>query len=588
MGAVQTSINSGSTSTRYPSRTDADLQTLVNESSEMAALSLIKTEKTKDFGLARWVHQTTKGHRLDFNNHSYLVSIYEDDANITVIRKSVQSGISDRNIVKTMAAVNDGLSVFYVLPTIDIRNRFVSNRVNPLLDSVGYYRAMADYARNRFRQGREAADATGLKQLGDASIAFVGSNAPAAFREFVADIVIVDELDQCNLGNVTLARDRTGASEVRGYHVVGNPTIRGFGIDAEYQRSDQKHWNIQCSHCNEWQSLSWFDNVVREVDEGRFIRRDDSGLTCRNCERLIDRHAKGEWIPKWPDRAWDVSGYTISQLFAGTTSMAEMYTSFVAGLTNETERQRFHNSILGEPFESEGARLSRGALDKCVDDYPQQSKAESSFIGVDVGTLLHVVIIEKDRVVRICTLSQEAAFDELAAMTKTYNCRLMVIDGMPETRMSRMVARKVGQGKALLCFYRDEKGGKEFDVDWWQMKLSVDRTQSMDDSHATLLRQQIRLPRDAASIPGLFDQMMAPTRIFRKRSSIDAGRFVWDEGGNPDHYRHAFNYACLARQVQGVTRGAGIVVGGGNEQTVKKLTSAERIVSSDRRSTLVS
>lgn len=582
-----TLTNSDNTSNRCPSMNDADWQALVNRSSEMAALSLIETEKTKDFGLAKWVHQTTKGQRLDFRLHSYLVDIYEDPANTTVIRKSVQSGISDRNIVKTMAAVDDGLSVFYVLPTMDIRNRFVSNRVNPLIDNVGYYRAMAAYAQNRFREGRDAADATGLKQLGKASIAFVGSNAPAAFREFVADIVIVDELDQCNLANVTLAKDRTGASEVRGYHVVGNPTIRGFGIDADFQKSDQKHWHIKCEHCNEWQTLSWFDNVVREVDEGRYEARHSTDVVCKHCDRVIDRHTQGKWIATWPDRT-GISGYTISQLFAGTTSMAEMHESFLAGLTNETERQRFHNSILGEPFESEGARLSRGALDKCVSDYAQQLRGTGTFIGVDVGSLLHVVIIEKNRVVRLCTLSQEAAFDELAAMAKTYDCRLMVIDGMPETRMSRMVAKKVGQGKALLCFYKDEKTGKEFDVDWWQMKISVDRTQSMDDSHSMLLRQQIRLPRDAASVPLFFDQMMAPTRIFRKRSSLDTGRFVWDEGGNPDHYRHAFNYACLALQVQGRTRGAGIVIGATDEDINKKLTASQRLVPSDRRATLVS
>jgi hypothetical protein len=50
-------------------------------------------------------------------------------------------------------------------------------------------------------------------------------------------------------------------------------------------------------------------------------------------------------------------------------------------------------------------------------------------------------------------------------------------------------------------------------------------------------------------VPDFFDQMCAPTRIFERKNNNDSGRFVWREGTQPDHYRHADNYSYLAMKI---------------------------------------
>ena len=85
--------------------------------------------------------------------------------------------------------------------------------------------------------------------------------------------------------------------------------------------------------------------------------------------------------------------------------------------------------------------------------------------------------------------------------------------------------------------------------------MKCDRTQTLDESQAAILRQDVKLPRDAASVPDFYQQMCAPTRIFDPVKQ----RFRWEEGSQPDHYRHAVNYAWLARSIR-TRHGSGVVV----------------------------
>ena len=81
------------------------------------------------------------------------------------------------------------------------------------------------------------------------------------------------------------------------------------------------------------------------------------------------------------------------------------------------------------------------------------------------------------------------------------------------------------------------------------MTVKAHRTQSLDDSHSSWLRGESRLFRSAASVPDYYDQMCTPTRVFERKGETDSGRFVWREGAQADHYRHADNYSYLAMKI---------------------------------------
>jgi hypothetical protein len=334
---------------------------------------------TLDWYFAEEHHRNYQGKPMDFTRHRFQVAILQDKSPDIRIRKSTQCGISECEIIHTLALVDQGRNVFWVFPDQPLRNLFVKDRLDPVLHASPYYADRVRAARTRLKKGRVESDEVALKQIGSASIGFVGSNSESSFKSYSADDAIIDEVDQCDQRNLLMVPDRYAHSEYRTMWRVGNPSTSGFGIDRLFKASDQKHWRIRCGHCGHSQELDWFKNVVREIEEGQFALRDESGgVLCAKCERGMDRLSQGEWVAEYPGR--DASGYHVSQLFSGSVPIMgdtddAMWTRFQAGLSNQFELMRFHNSVLGLPYESEGAKLSPAILNRCVDQYGQATLA---------------------------------------------------------------------------------------------------------------------------------------------------------------------------------------------------------------------
>lgn len=509
----------------------------------LSALSERETS-TYDWWLATMHHRTHKGVPLDFTQHAYLPGILQDKSPDIRVKKSTQCGVSEIEINHAMALTDQGRAVFWVFPDERIRNVFVKERIDPTIGASRYYRGMAEAARNRTRK-QVATDEVALKQLGSTAIALVGSNSEAGFKSFPADDIIIDEIDLCDQANIMLAQDRVAHSPHRTQWRVGNPSTSGYGIDALYKASDRKAWKIPCPHCGAKQSIGWFTHVVREISEGQYESRSPVlSVLCAKCERDMDRLAPGEWVAEYPDR--DSSGYHISQLFSGSVSLAEMWDAFQRGLSNQTELMRFYNSVLGLAYEPAGAKLSPAILNRCVDEYGMASTGRNCYGGADVGKEIHVVIRhESSRVIYAGTVREFEQLDNLIdAFPGTW-----VIDALPETRKAREFAAR-HRGSVYLCTFVTTDTVKGFRVEPEEMTVKAHRTQSLDDSHGSWLRGESRLFRSAASVPDFYDQMCAPTRVFERRGETDSGRFVWREGDQADHYRHADNYSYLAMQIR--------------------------------------
>lgn len=423
------------------------------------------------------------------------------------------------------------------------------DRFDRIVANTDYYSRMVNEAK-RGRHRSVVADAVALKQFGCGSIAMVPSNSIVSFKSFSADHVIVDELDQCDADNLPMIEDRMAHSEYRTKLRVGNPTIGGYGVDALYGNSDQSVWQIKCESCNERQPLDWFVNVVSEIEEGRYeLRQSDGAAVCRKCGYRLDRFARGQWVPTYAGRS--ARGYHVSQMFSGNVTLAEMWAAFQRGLANETERQRFYNSVLGLPYVAEGNKLTESVLHKSTGDFPRQSAGSACFMGIDVGALLHVTILDsQSRLIAIFTARQ---FEEIDNAMSAFGVVLCVCDMLPETREARQFAGR-HRGRVLLCQFVASEQVKDFAVDYSQGIVKAHRTQTLDDSHAAIVQGGAILPIDAGSIPDFYSQMMAPTRIFDEKRQT----FRWVEGSQPDHYRHSFNYAWLAKSIR-QRHGSGVV-----------------------------
>ncbi len=492
-----------------------------------------------------------------------MLPIYRDKSQEIIIQKAVQMGISEWAICETFSLCEQGLAVFYVHPTQIMRSSFVKNRIDPLKNKSKYYSA-------RLKEIGEGADSSVMKHFGKGVVKFVGSNAIAEFGEFPADCAIIDERDRCNWENLPYAKDRLQASKFKLYREVGNPTVEGKHINESFKNSDQKYWQIKCPHCNEWQCLDFFINIVRQKSDSSYELLDldwredsnrDISVYCRKCGRIVDRLSEGEFVAKIPGRK--VSGYQLSNLFYPTVSIRELWELFNEGLGDETKKQVFYNSRLGLAFTSTGAKLSLALLEACQGDYANLTTGKNCVMGIDVGAKLHVIIKEKlsSGIWRTIHIGSYREFSQLDEVMSQFDVKVGVIDAMPETRKALEFQRKHGQ-RVWLCRYFAQPNLQAIKRNEQERTLEVDRTQTLDSSHAEILSKKTLFPKNFKTIDGgdFVSQMCAPTRIWDEQSQ----RFKWMESG-PDHYRHADNYAWMAEQLIGNSMMIGILESAGSE-----------------------
>lgn len=493
--------------------------------------------------LAAKHHRTHKNNMLDFKNRPFLKYIYLSNGPKDIM-KSTQCGITEWLTVLTIELMRRGLSIFYVLPTLDLVGRFVRNRFDRSIEFSKLYSQLVGSTESK-------SASVSLKHIGAGSVAFVGSNTPKVFTEYPADVMINDEKDQCNQANLAMGVERLSESELRWEFRVSNPTVMGYGIHEDFLAGNQMSWMVQCD-CGNWVDFDFFKHVVRKIDESQYVLLDedfewdmgrDINVVCDKCGKPIDRRKDGQWVPKYPDRGRD--SLHISKLFTTNVTIREMVDRFNAGLTKPDIMQRFYNGDLGLPYTAKGSKIDKDDLDKCVEDFNMDKPTGPCVIGIDVGARIHVRInqVMEDGLVRAVYIGSVSQEKEIDWLFEKFPIRAGVIDANPERRMAeRLAMRHPG---LFQCFYGQVKRDS---IDLQQKIITVRRTSALDNVMDAILRKRIQLPKDAEHIPEYYDHMMASTRIFDPNASDGSGDYKWVESG-ADHFFHAEGYALIARNM---------------------------------------
>ena len=479
---------------------------------------------------------------LDFVNYPYLRQIYLEECGKDAM-KSTQSGLSEWLMCLDFSLAMQGKQIFHVLPTDQLVGRFVKNRFDKSVEhSEFYYNIVHEGAKKR-------SDAMHLKHVQNGAIAFVGSNSTAAFTEFPADILIVDEEDECDQVNIEMAVERLSNSDDRREFRVANPTVLKFGIHARWIESDQSLWHIKAP-CGHHIHPHPFKHLLRQTGDTDYevIDRDftweseqDIRLICDVCGKPVPRYGEGEWIPTFKGKR---RHHHINKLFSTKLSLREIVERFDKGLANDEVMQRVYNADFGWAYTADGAKVSEEALNRCVRDFALTEFHTDSacVLGADVGTMIHVKIssITAEGELRsryIGSVQTEKEFEELFAR---YKIVAGVIDAQPERRMSERLCRKFPG--LFRCFYTNF--AKSDKVDMTEKTVSVNRTAALDNVKESVVLQEILLPKNAASIPEFYEHMTASTRMQRKEKN----EYEWVETG-PDHLFHASAYELIAKNM---------------------------------------
>lgn len=492
------------------------------------------TRATSD-PLADW---SVKNIRLDgrpfsFAGHEYLRGIYNDTSPHIVLSKAAQIGGTVWALLRSIHACLNGLSVVYYFPTRTDVIDFSKARVGPLLyDNPFLLKQMTD------------TDTAGLKRIGAAHLYFRGMQSSVGMKSVPADMIVFDELDEATPDARAMAWERLAHSDYKRVIELSNPSLPGYGIDEQYEKSDQRHWTLKCPSCGEWTCLEKeFPTKLRQ--EVTIIRQAGDGShyrACPKCASELDLSA-GEWVADYPDRK--THGYRISQLFSGKVDPGEILSDYQEARFPD----RFYNLKIGIPWADLERRLDiQAVLDLCGTAPSIEEHRWISAMGVDTGKDLHVVILQRDHYrrtkPRIAHVQTCREFHELDVLMRQFNVQRCVIDGMPETHATRDFARRYSRGDVFLSFFNEsQRGSAKWDRD--NYKVEINRTEALDASRAIIREQRIGLPPRGPEMELFARHLAANAKVLDEDPETGARKYKYVRTA-PDHYSLAFTYGLMA------------------------------------------
>jgi hypothetical protein len=522
-------------------------------------------------------HVNTRGEKLEFQNFFYLLDVFSDPSPETVIQSAVQTGKSELCVCKHFADLSLGLSVFYVQPKRESRDIFVQNRIDKLIA-----RLEKDHEHPYTKLSMESvghSDSVYLKHLGSGTVRYGASQSVTDFKEFPADVLYIDEFDDCEAEGLSMAEDRLQASPYKFKYIIGNPKLPAMehrvNLCGLFQDSDAKRLHYECPECGEVCWLDWFKHVVKPVvREGVIVNYDllddewnpglerDLMARCFNCGHWLDRETCCVgWIPTG-DPNHRVSGWQLSGMAPLSKDLSELYHKFVKAIPNITAMKTFVNSDLGEGFSGGvGNQVTEGLLAKCVEQYemPTWSRGPCT-MGIDVGSFFDVRISdyvpEEDEHGRIqyrrrrIYVGKVYEKKEIFRLMRTYRVSVAVIDAFPESRLAKDIQAEA-PAKVWRCQYLPTEGSNTRAIRWadggdqaGEPMVFIDRTEAMDTIYGEYVHKRIIEAPDFATVlkGAYFAEMTNPVRTREEES----GKFIWAKC--VDHQFHANVYDWLAGQ----------------------------------------
>jgi len=490
--------------------------------------------------LKEWVEKNAiilDGEPLTFRKHEYLIEPYTEDHPFTVNEKATQMCITSMEMCRVIhrARFRKYRNILYYFPSKTDVIDFSRTRIAPLIeenpDTIGNW--------------IQETNNTTVKRLWNTFLLFRGMNSAIGVKSAPGDYIIFDELDEATEDRMAMALKRLSHSQFKEIAMLSNPTLPDYGINKQFQRSDMRYWLLKCPKCNKYTCMEdTFPECIVEWDGG-VVR------LCQSCRDAELNPSVGEWVAKRP-AITNIRGRHYSQLWSWFVSPQEILDEY-----NTTSNiKQFYNLTIGSAFvEAENRLTVREVLDLCRDDGIADSDPGPCTMGVDqMSHSLHVTIGKRvlEKAGKIVHIGIYKDWSELNTLMEKFHVNRCVCDLQPETRNARAFATK-HKGRVFLNFYRERQKG---DYIWDEEKMMVlcNRTESLDASHYEVQEGNITFPKDCDLMKKFAEQLHNAGKELIEEKDKDgkptgAKRYVYKKLGE-DHFRHSFNYECMARQYQ--------------------------------------
>ncbi len=319
-----------------------------------------------------------------------------------VFQKSNQIGYTEilNNIIAYVISV-DPKPMMMVRPTADDARDFSRYRFSNMVRDC-------KELRSRIRDAKEKRgdNTLRLKMFPGGSLKFVGANAGSGLRSDPLAVVVCDEIDgypddvDKEGDPIEIVKRRTDTFADYKF-VMGSTPAKPKGlsrIEQEFQKSDQRFFNVPCPFCKFMQPLFWRNPKIKDDFYLRFEKSKDGTVDpasvryiCAGCKKGIGEQYKqqmldaGRWIAEHPGRP--VVGFFINALYSPWKEVwASMAQEFVNAQQNREKLRAFVNLRLGESFAEDGDVVSAELLAARREKYQSEVPAGVGALVLTVDT----------------------------------------------------------------------------------------------------------------------------------------------------------------------------------------------------------
>jgi phage terminase large subunit GpA-like protein len=255
----------------------------------------------------------------------------------------------------------DPSPILLVEPTLDMADALSKDRLAVMLRDCPALQGKVRDAR-----ARDSNNTILHKQFVGGHITLCGANSPASLASRPIRIVLCDEVDRYEPSAgaegdpVMLAAKRATTYWNRKLVMTSTPKLKGLSrIEAAFESSDQRFFEVPCPDCHEYQRLRW-KNVVWDKDlnaNGEAVRHfpQTAHYTCEHCGSCWDDPTRwstvrrGRWQATKPFSG--VAGFHLNEIYSSWVTLETMVRDWLAAQDNMSRLQAFINTSLGDSWE---------------------------------------------------------------------------------------------------------------------------------------------------------------------------------------------------------------------------------------------
>lgn len=377
-------------------------KTNINDLLELAMVKRFPTLWALKFKPIKNKPMTFVSNHNPFANRPWQEEILNDRHPNKVVQKGRQIGMSELSATEVLYFADQypNVNIMYTFPTLGQMADFSRTRISPVINASPHLSSRISRDLNN----------VSTKMIGSSNVFMRTSGDGSQGEGADVDMYCADEYDRMKAGVEFAFKESLSSSKYGFMRRWSTPTIPGMGINALYEKSDQRRYLYKCDHCGTWQEVTinsivqvkdGFNRVTEEIEDGTYQ------FQCTHCHKELNRWNKGKWVARYPSRK-ETRGYFVSQLDACYISADEIKRKEL----QYPFKQLFYNYVLGEPYANVGLQVTEEDVKRHITIPREQLNREHDFaayvVGVDWGEPSWCVVlgIRNNRTIQIVSLKK--------------------------------------------------------------------------------------------------------------------------------------------------------------------------------------